>query len=178
MNMKHHVKLLLPAFFATASIAVAQQPFPQPPPLPEASSIPTTHTDEKVFLGFTWFTGGSMLPEIELGYRNADIDSDGDTDGYGASVSFNLTAGALDKVRLVGLYGKEDWQGEAGGGYSFVQGQPFGLLGVRGRHMYLGGELGADLIPVFGAGLHTVDEFDVPAPTLQLPELQDEPRLE
>jgi|GEM_PF-2510086 len=154
--MKHAAPFVLAVALSASPFTFAQEPFPP--------AGPSSHSDEAVFLGFTWFTGGeSALPEIELGYRYADVDSGGDTDGYGASVSFNLGAGAFDKIRLVGLYGKEDWQGEAGGGYSFVQGQPFGLLGVRGKHVYLGGELGINGVPVFGAGAHTLGEFDEPS---------------
>ena len=90
-----------------------------------------------------------VKPEAVLGFRHANINSNGDTDGGDISISAKFMDGIQPgQIRAKYFNGKENVQGELGGGYDFTQGI-FGSLGVHAPYS----NIGLDLYP-------TVLKFD------------------
>ena len=107
------------------------------------SSINTSTNDNRVYAGLKWSLSGGIKPEAVLGFRHANINSSGDTDGGDISISAKFMDGFQPgQIRAKYFNGKEDVQGEVGGGYDFTQGI-FGSLGVHAPYS----NLGLDLLP-------------------------------
>ena len=106
-------------------------------------SINTSTNDYRVYAGLKWSLSGGIKPEAVLGFRHANINSSGDTDGGDISISAKFMDGFQPgQIRAKYFNGKEDVQGEVGGGYDFTQGI-FGSLGVHAPYS----NLGLDLLP-------------------------------
>ena len=106
-------------------------------------SITTSTNDNRVYAGLKWSLSGGIKPEAVLGFRHANINSSGDTDGGDISISAKFMDGFQPgQIRAKYFNGKEDVQGEVGGGYDFTQGI-FGSLGVHAPYS----NLGLDLLP-------------------------------
>lgn len=96
-----------------------------------------------VYAALKWTFGDSIKPEALLGFRHAKTDSNGDTDGGDLSVSAKFIDGfQLGKLRGKYFNGKENVQGEMGGGYDFTKGLFVGV-GVHAPYS----ALGIDLLP-------------------------------
>jgi hypothetical protein len=107
------------------------------------SSINTSTNDNRVYAGLKWSLSGGIKPEAVLGFRHANINSSGDTDGGDISISAKFMDGFQPgQIRAKYFNGKEDVQGEVGGGYDFTQGI-FGSLGVHAPYS----NIGLDLLP-------------------------------
>ncbi|GAB2499341.1 hypothetical protein [Arenimonas alkanexedens] len=139
---------------------------PTPPPAPTFTTtvIGQDNTSEdEFFVGLNWQFGAHSQPELVVGYRDLDVSSNGDVDGFGLDFTFPLTKGFRPgELRLKGIDGDEDLQGEFGLGWSFAH-QGFLLTGgAQGRHFTAGTDY------VFGTGwqpylgVNTVGEYDVP----------------
>lgn len=120
------------------SLMASPQLFAAPPP-----SITTSTNDNRAYAGLKWSLSGGIKPEAVLGFRHANINSSGDTDGGDISISAKFMDGFQPgQIRAKYFNGKEDVQGEVGGGYDFTQGI-FGSLGVHAPYS----NLGLDLLP-------------------------------
>lgn len=123
-------------------------------------------TDTRVFAGARWTLGKSIKPELLAGVQSAEVDSSGDVTGLQVSVSYDLAAMGLGKLRFEGLTGNETSQAVFGVGYSFPTQAPFVGMGVRGNHLFGGVDyLFGPAAPEFYLGIDTLDSLDEPAPT-------------
>ena len=57
------------------------------------SSINTSTNDNRVYAGLKWSLSGGIKPEAVLGFRHANINSSGDTDGGDISISAKFMDG-------------------------------------------------------------------------------------
>ena len=121
-------------------------------------------TDDEVFLSASWTFGQqSFIPQTELGYRNVDVESDGDVNGAGVSISFDWTNFGFDKIKLVGIKGNDNTQGLLGFGYSLQQQQWLGTAGVQGNHLFINADLLRENGFQFGGGVNTISDYDRPS---------------
>jgi hypothetical protein len=106
------------------------------------SSLSSTN-DNKVYAGLKWTLNEGIKPQAVLGFRHANISSNGDTDGGDISISAKFMDGIQPgQIRAKYFNGKEDVQGELGGGYDFTQ----GIFGGVGIHLPYS-NVGLDLFP-------------------------------
>lgn len=90
---------------------------------------PVTQGQDHGYGGLKWTFGEGFVPEIVVGYRHAEVGSNGNVQGGDFSFSFKVT-GDLQlsnfiqpgKVRVKYFNGVEYLQGEVGGGYDFKKG--------------------------------------------------------
>ncbi|KFN44230.1 hypothetical protein [Arenimonas oryziterrae] len=76
--------------------------------------------DNEFFVGINWQFGGKSQAELVVGYRDVDVNSNGDVKGAGIDMTFPLTGGfRAGELRLKGIDGKDDLTGEYGAGWSF-----------------------------------------------------------
>jgi len=132
------------------------------------------------FAALQWTFGAETVkPDVIIGYRSVDVDTDGDVSGWQGSVSYKPEHG-IDKIKVEGVSGDEDIQYTYGGGYSLQHHKALVSAGVNGS--YLTG--GADYI--FGhnkiepyLGLTTLGGYDVPkepvAPPARKPVVNKKP---
>jgi hypothetical protein len=96
-----------------------------------------------IYAALKWTFGESFKPEAVLGFRHAKVDSSGDTDGADVSISAMFVNGLeLGKLRAKYFNGKDNVQGEVGGGLDFNKGLYTGI-GVHAPYS----NLGIDLLP-------------------------------
>ena len=106
-------------------------------------SINKSSNDDRAYAGLKWSLSGGIKPEAVLGFRHANISSNGDTDGGDISISAKFIDGLQPgQLRAKYFNGKEDVQGELGGGYDFTQ----GIFGGVGIHLPYS-NVGLDLFP-------------------------------
>jgi hypothetical protein len=78
--------------------------------------------------GLKWTLDGGLAPEVVVGYRHAQVDTNGDTQGGDISFSFKVFGGLQPgKIRVKYFNGKEYLQGEVGAGYDFAKGAFAGI---------------------------------------------------
>ena len=105
--------------------------------------IAISTNDNRAYAGLKWTLSGGIKPEAVLGFRHANISSNGDTDGGDISISAKFMDGIQPgQLRAKYFNGKEDVQGELGGGYDFTQGI-FGGVGIHAPYS----NVGLDLFP-------------------------------
>ena len=92
------------------------------PTVTTTTSGHSSRTDNRALLGINWTFGGKAVPELVLGFRSMKIKSGGDASGGGVDLTFPFANGSLgfDKIRLKGIGGRYDGQGELGAGYSLL----------------------------------------------------------
>lgn len=146
----------LSSVLLTAQMATAGGP---PPP---TTTYNVDKAENEVFVGFNW-TFGQSVPQIELGYRNLDVNSNGDVKGAGASVSFDWTEFSFDKIKLFGIRGNDDVQGQLGGGFSLLQQQWLGTASIQGNYLFINADLLGNGTPQFGGGINTISDYKKPA---------------
>jgi hypothetical protein len=101
----------------------------------------TALTDNRVYAGVKWTLNEGIKPQAVIGYRHARTESNGDTDGGDVSISAKFIDGfQLGKLRAKYFNGKEDVQGELGGGYDFTKGL-FAGVGVHAPYSLIGLDL-------------------------------------
>jgi len=106
-------------------------------------SIASSTNDNRAYAGLKWSLSGGIKPEAVLGFRHANINSNGDTDGGDISISAKFIDGIQPgQIRAKYFNGKEDVQGELGGGYDFTQ----GIFGGVSIHLPYS-NVGLDLFP-------------------------------
>ena len=88
-----------------------------------------------------WTLNEGIKPQAVVGYRHARTESNGDTDGGDVSISAKIIDGfQLGKLRAKYFNGKENVQGEVGGGYDFNKGL-FTGIGVHAPYSLIGLDL-------------------------------------
>ena len=103
-----------------------------------------TLTDNRIYAGLKWTLNEGIKPQAVIGYRHARTESNGDTDGGDLSISAKIIDGfQLGKLRAKYFNGKENVQGEVGGGYDFTKGL-FAGIGVHAPYS----TLGIDFLPL------------------------------
>lgn len=126
------------------------------------SRFATEKTEEEAYIGLEWKIGTSILPEIEVGYRQVDVESNGDVSGGQASLSFDIERRTLGKFKLEGVKGDEDLQGQLGLGYNLPDRGFLVTGGAQGNHIFAGLDytLGTGLDVM--AGINTIGDYDAP----------------
>ena len=101
-----------------------------------------------------------MTPEAVIGIAGGETDTSNDFTGASGTVHFGLPDFALRSVKITGLAGDPDTQGEIGLGYSFADQGIFGVGGINTQYFRAGADLGFDgsLSPYFG--VQSLDGFD------------------
>ena len=95
-------------------------------------------TVNRGYVGLKWTLNEGLKPQAVIGYRSASVDSNGDTDGGDLSISARFLDGLqLGKLRAKYFNGKENVQGEIGGGYDFTKGL-FAGVGVHAPYSLIG----------------------------------------
>jgi hypothetical protein len=117
------------------------------------------------FAALQWTFGEkSLKPDVIVGYRSVDVETDGDVSGWQASASYAPHEG-IDKLKVEGVTGDEDVQYTYGAGYSLQQRKALVTAGVTGNYL----SAGADV--VLGGhrkkleayfGVNTIGDYDVP----------------
>lgn len=137
----------------------------QAPTVTTTTTGSTSRTENRALLGINWTFGSKAVPELVLGFRSMKIKTNGDASGAGVDLTFPLANGtiAFDKVRLKGIDGRYDGQGELGVGYSMIA-NSFLLTGGVQLPYVVGG---ADYL-IYGGwvpyvGVNTVDRYRKPS---------------
>ena len=128
---------------------------------PTETTIYSDADTTKAFVGLNLsFGAGGMTPEGVLGVATGETDTSNDFTGASAALHFGLGDFGLRSVRITGLAGDPDTQGELGLGYSFAGRSVFGVLGVNTNYFRAGTDLGLDgaFSPYFG--VQSLDGFD------------------
>jgi len=129
-------KIIAILFLSLSTLALAGKGDPPP-------SITTSTNDNRAYGGLKWTLNEGIKPQAVLGFRHANINSNGDTDGGDISISAKFMDGIQPgQIRAKYFNGKEDVQGELGGGYDFTQ----GIFGGVGIHLPYS-NVGLDLFP-------------------------------
>ena len=140
------------------------------PPPPTFSDV--EDSKDEAFVGFNWALGGSLTPELILGFRSVDVNSDGDVEGAGTSISFSLLKTSFDKIKVFGIKGNDDLAGELGFGFSLINQGWLGTLGAQGDHF----NISADLLTKGGFQLNgELNSTDYEAPDQKVEEPFFEP---
>lgn len=137
---------------------------PPPPPTVELVEVGDREVNEdEFFVGINWQFGAASQAELVLGYRDVDVEHNGDVSGVAVDMTFPIKDGMhVGELRLKGVEGDDDLQGEFGLGWSFFH-QGFLLTGgVQGPYA----NIGADF--VFGTGfepyvgVNSISDYDAP----------------
>ena len=115
------------------------------------------------FAALTWTFGSETLkPDVTIGYRSVDVETDGDVDGWQGSVSYRPHAG-VDKIKLEAVTGDENMQATYGAGYSLQQKQALLTAGATGSYLTAGADflISSHKIEPY-VGVTTLHEYDVP----------------
>jgi hypothetical protein len=100
-----------------------------------------TLTDNRAYAGLRWTLDEGIKPQAVVGYRHARTEASGDTNGADISISAKLFDGFyLGKLRAKYFNGKENVQGEIGGGFDFTKGL-FAGVGVHAPYSLIGLDL-------------------------------------
>jgi hypothetical protein len=124
----------------------------------------TSRTDNRALIGINWTFGSKAVPELVLGFRSMKIKSNGDASGGGIDLTFPLAKGAIgfDKIRVKGIDGHYDGQGELGFGYSLVSSSFLLTGGVQLPYIVGGADylINGGWVPY--VGLNTQGRYDRP----------------
>lgn len=127
-------------------------------------SVSAIATDEDTpFASLQWTFGAeTMKPDVVIGYRSVDVETDGDVSGWQGSVSYKPHQG-FDKVKLEAVTGDENMQATYGGGYSLKQKQALLTAGVTGRYLTAGADylISHHTVQPY-VGITTLHDYDVP----------------
>ncbi len=131
------------------------------------STQATSVEENTPFAALQWSFGEeSVKPDVVIGYRSVDVETDGDVSGWQGSVSYRPHRG-VNTIKLEGVRGDEDMQFTFGGGYSLKHHKPIVTGGVTGSHLIGGADyvIGHHKIEPY-VGITTLSDYDVPkAPT-------------
>ena len=124
---------------------------------------------DEAFIGLEWTIGKSVLPEVQVGYRDVDVETDGDVSGGQVSLTFDIAQMSFSKLRVEGIQGDEDLQGQLGVGYNFAQSDFLLTGGGQGNYVFAGVDytLGAGFD--LRGGVNTISDYEVPSETVTLP---------
>jgi hypothetical protein len=124
--------------------------------------------EDECFIGVIWIFGRTLTPDVEVGCRIVDVESDGDVDGGAFTLSYRPGMG-FDKIKLKGVKGKENAQGELGIGYSFLSNSFLGTLGAQGNYILGGVDYLFGNGPEVYAGFNTIGKYDDPDKKIRCP---------
>ena len=94
--------------------------------------------EKNPFAALQWTFGEkSLKPDVIVGYRSVDVETDGDVSGWQASASYAHREG-IDKLKVEGVTGDKDVQYTYGAGYSLQERKPLVTAGVTGNHLTAG----------------------------------------
>ena len=116
------------------------------------------------FAALQWTFGDkSLKPDVLVGYRSVDVETDGDVSGWQASASYAPHEG-IDKLKVEGVTGDEDVQYTYGAGYSLQERKALLTGGVTGNYLTAGADvvLGHRKKVEAYFGVTTLDGYDVP----------------
>jgi len=116
------------------------------------------------FAALQWkFGAESFTPNVVVGYRSVDVETNGDVSGWQGSISYDPHKG-VDKLKLEGVAGDNDLQYSYGGGYSLQHRKPLVSAGVNGSHLVGGADyiIGHNKIEPY-VGVTTLGDYDVPS---------------
>lgn len=120
------------------------------------------------YAGINIALGDKLTPSLVLGVFDTRVKANGDTEGGNLAVHINLLDGVnVSKVKLSYLNGKNDLQGEIGGGYDLAKRAPFGSLGINAPFgtISVDGVSVRDLAP--SLTIHSQEEFNTPSRSCQ-----------
>ncbi len=163
--MKHTMRIAAVTLLGLAcGPALAGKGGPPPPPTFTTTVIGQDRDrEDEFYLGLNWQFGAQSQPELVLGYRDVDVHSDGDVDGFGLDLTFPIKDGfKFGELRLKAIEGEESWQGEFGMGWSFANDGFLLTGGAQGNYVTVGTDY------VFGTGwqpfvgVNTIGGYDAP----------------
>lgn len=160
-------KRLLVGFACLIMVNVAQGGALQPEDPIETRTGGEVSKDE-AFIGLEWTIGKSILPEVQVGYRDVDVETDGDVSGGQVSLTFDIEQMSFSKVRVEGVQGDEDIQGQLGVGYNFAQSGFLLTGGAQGNYVFAGLDYTFGSGFDFRGGVNTISDYDVPSETVTL----------
>jgi hypothetical protein len=126
--------------FVLAVPAYAGKGGPSQPPTIAASVSKQSRTDNKVYAGINWNFGARSGATAVIGYRGAKTRDNDKVRGFKVELGYILSGAPMGfgELRIKGLAGTRDVQGEFGAGYGF-HGQAFLLTGgVQGPYVVAG----------------------------------------
>ena len=128
-----------------------------------ASTMAFSVEENTPFAALQWTFGTETTkPDVVIGYRSVDVDTDGDVSGWQGSVSYRPEEG-VDKIKLEAVSGGDDIQYSYGGGYSLQNHQGLVSGGINGSYLTAGADfLIADKKIEPYVGLTTLNGYDVP----------------
>lgn len=134
------------------------------------STTGSTDTVNRGYVGLKWTLGEGAMPAVVIGFRHANVESNGDTDGGDISFSFNVIGGLqAGQLRTKYFNGQENLQGEIGAGFDFSRGLFVGV-GAKAPYSNLGIDYhfspGSAWQPYFI--LDSLKKYDKPNPTTTL----------
>ena len=127
-------------------------------------------SEDTPFASLQWTFGSeTMKPDVVIGYRSVDVETDGDVSGWQGSVSYKPGHG-MDKVKIEGVTGDENMQATYGGGYSLQQKQALLTAGVNGKYLTAGADymISHHTIQPY-VGITTLHDYDVPKAAVAAP---------
>ena len=151
-----HAALGVPTPVPIPDPTPAPTPIPTPAPAPTPAPVTVLPTgggishavDEKFHVGLNWTLGGSIVPDAVIGFRHANVDSNGKTHGSDLSLSIPLTHISLGKLKVQYFEGHINALGEVGLGYDFDSKNFLATARAQVPHFYFGSDY------VFGSGFH------------------------
>lgn len=118
-------------------------------------------SDNQFYAGLNVAFGAdrSYLPLLQLGFRQASVDPDGDADGWDASVALGLSG--LRNVKLTGHAGSRCTQAEASVGFDFQRSSALLGIGIQSNYLKGGFDWAAEAGEVNPyLGVNTIDCYD------------------
>lgn len=115
------------------------------------------------FAALQWTFGAeTSKPDVVIGYRSVDVETNGDVSGWQGSVSYRPDEG-VDKLKLEAVDGDADMQYTYGGGYSLQNHEALVSGGVNGSYLTAGADylIGLRKIEPY-VGLTTLNDYSVP----------------
>ena len=116
------------------------------------------------FAALQWTFGAETIkPDVVIGYRSVDVETNGDVNGWQGSVSYRPDEG-IDKLKVEAVAGDNDIQYTYGGGYSLQSNQALISAGINGSYLTAGADylIGHHKIEPY-VGLTTLNGYDVPS---------------
>jgi hypothetical protein len=164
--MKQSIRVVICMALGAVSIPAFACKGGPPPPPPTITLVEVGDrevSEDEFFVGINWQFGAASQAELVIGYRDVDVETNGDVSGAGVDMTFPLKDGIhVGELRFKGIEGEDDLQGEFGLGWSFFH-KGF-LLTAAAQGPYV--TLGADF--VFGTGfepyigVNTISDYDPP----------------
>ncbi len=145
---------------AGSAALAGKAPPPPPPPAPTPATLSSNNTT--AFVGLNWtFGNGTQTAEAVLGVAYGKSSATGSITGAKGTLHFGLDNGIyLRKLKLTGLAGNGNVQGEVGIGVNVQTGILLGTIGMNGDHLGLGADF-----PIAGGiegyvGVHSIGNIE------------------